>query len=55
MLIDLTLGDLSGVIASKTDHATGLSIVAYDDSVQDEQGIIAAIASVGYEAEPCSR
>lgn len=52
MLIDLTLADLPGVVASKTDHATGFSVVTYDDAVQDEQGIIAAISSVGYEAEP---
>lgn len=52
MLIDLTLADLPGIVSSKTDHATGLSVVTYDDALQDEAGIIAAISSVGYEAEP---
>lgn len=52
MLIDMTLGDLIGVASSKTDHASGSTIVAYDDDQVDLEAIIAAIRSVGYEAEP---
>ena len=51
MLVDLTLGDLPGVVSSKTDHASGDTIVAYDSDVLDLEAIIEAIRSVGYDAE----
>lgn len=52
MLVDMTLGDLVGVTASKTDHATGETVVTYDDEVVSLETIMGAIRSVGYEAEP---
>jgi copper chaperone len=52
MLVDLTLGDLPGVVSSKTDHASGDTIVEFDSDVVSVEGIIEAIRSVGYEAEP---
>jgi len=52
MLVDMTLGDLAGVESSKTDHATGESVVTYDDSVVSLEAIIDAIRGAGYEAEP---
>ena len=51
MLIDMTLGDPAGVEDSKTDHATGVTVVTYDDSLVTADEIIGAIRSVGYEAE----
>lgn len=51
MLIDMTLGDLPGVVSSKTDHATGETLVSFDDSVVSIEAIMDAIRGVGYEAE----
>ena len=51
MLVDMTLSDVDGVVASKTDHATGESIVTYDDSIVGIERIIDAIRGAGYEAE----
>jgi Cu+-exporting ATPase len=52
MLVDLTLGDLPGVVTSKTDHASGDTIVEFDPDVVSVEGVIEAIRSVGYDAEP---
>lgn len=52
MLVDMTLGDLDGVIESRTDHATGETVVTYDDAVIGLSQVTAAILAVGYEAEP---
>lgn len=54
MLVDMTLDDLDGVVESKTDHATGESVVTYDDSKVSLEQIIEAIRGVGYEAAPIS-
>jgi copper chaperone CopZ len=51
MLIDITLADVEGVIGSRTDHATGMAEVTYDDSLTSPERITEAIRSVGYEAE----
>lgn len=51
MLVDLTLGDVPGVVASKTDHASGDTVVEYDPDVVGVEGIIEAIREVGYDAE----
>ncbi len=51
MLIDMTLADLEGVIETKTDHGAGISTVTYDDEILTPAGVVAAILSVGYEAE----
>ena len=52
MLVDLTLGDLPGVVSSKTDHASGDTVVTFDSDAVTVDGIIEAIRSVGYDAEP---
>lgn len=52
MLVDMTLGDLEGVVESHTDHATGETVVTYDDAVIALSQIMGAILGVGYEAEP---
>lgn len=52
MLVDMTVGELEGVESVKTDHATGKTVVVFDDSVTSVDAVIAAIQSVGYEAEP---
>ena len=52
MLVDMTLGDLAGVESSKTDHATGVTVVTYDPDMVSLDDVIGAIRSVGYEAEP---
>ena len=52
MLIDMTLGDVDGVVDSKTDHVTGLTVVTFDDTKTGVGAIIDAIRSVGYDAEP---
>jgi copper chaperone CopZ len=50
-LVDITLGDLAGVESSKTDHATGQTVVVYDDGTVTLDAIIDAIRGAGYEAE----
>lgn len=50
MLIDMTLSDLEGVSESRTDHATGKTVVTFDDAVVDTDAIIEAIQGAGYEA-----
>jgi copper chaperone CopZ len=52
MLVDMTLGDLDGVVESKTDHATGVTVVSFDSDATQLGTIIGAIRSVGYDAEP---
>ena len=52
MLVDMTLGDLEGVESSVTDLAGGITTVAFDSSVVSVDDLIAAVRSVGYEAEP---
>jgi copper chaperone len=54
MLVDMTLGDLKGVEESKTDHATGETVVTYDADAVSIDDLIAAIRSAGYDAEPSS-
>jgi len=51
MLVDLTLGDLPGVVSSKTDHASGDTVVSYDPDAVGVEAIIEAIRSAGYDAE----
>jgi copper chaperone CopZ len=52
MLVDLTLGDVPGVAESKTDHATGDTVVTYDTDAVTVDQLIDAIRGVGYDAEP---
>jgi len=51
MLIDMTLADVEGVVESKTDHATGVSVVSFDSDVVTVDTIVEAISGAGYEAE----
>jgi len=52
MLIDLTLSDIDGVIESKSDHASGVTVVSFDDGKTGIDAIVDAIRGVGYDAEP---
>jgi len=54
MLVDLTLGDLEGVSSSKTDHATGETVVTFESGVVTPDAIMDAIRGAGYEAELAS-
>ena len=38
MLVDLTLGDLPGVVSSKTDHASGDTVVTFDSDAVTVDG-----------------
>ena len=51
MLVDMTLGDLDGVVESKTDHASGETVVTFDPEVTSLDIVIEAIREVGYDAE----
>ena len=51
MLVDLTVGELVGVSEVRTDHATGDTVVRFDDAAVSVGQIIDAIRSVGYDAE----
>jgi copper chaperone CopZ len=52
MLVDMTVGDLEGVTEVKTDHASGDTVVTFDDSRVTLDAIVESIREVGYEAEP---
>ena len=54
MLVDLTLDDLDGVRNSKTDHASGDTVVDYDPEVVSVDSLIEAIRGAGYDAEQVS-
>jgi copper chaperone len=51
MLVDMTVGELDGVSQVATDHATGETVVSFDSEQVDVDSIVAAIRSVGYDAE----
>lgn len=51
MLIDMTLGDLEGVLEAKTDLETGRTVVTYDGDVVSSERIAEAIRGAGYDAE----
>ncbi|HET6498657.1 MAG TPA: cation transporter [Coriobacteriia bacterium] len=50
MLIDMTLSDLPGVHAVKTEYASGITTVTCDPDQVTEDDLIAAVRSVGYAA-----
>ncbi len=54
MLIDMTVGDLAGIESVKSDHASGTTVVSYDSDTVSLDDVIAAIRSIGYEAEPAA-
>lgn len=51
MLIDMTLSELNGVESSKSDAATGSTVVTFDSETVDLPTLIGAIQAAGYEAE----
>lgn len=51
MLVDMTLADVDGVAESRTDHATGETLVTYDDERVDLDQLLSAIRGAGYEAD----
>jgi copper chaperone len=51
MLVDMTVGELEGISAVTTDHATGETVVSFDADVVTVDTIIGAIRSVGYDAD----
>ncbi len=52
LLIDEELEELAGVVRTKTSYAKQLAEVEYDEKQTDERKIVAAIAGVGYKAQP---
>ena len=54
MLVDMTLGDVAGVVESKTDHVSGDTVVTFDDAATNVDALIGAIREVGYDAEVAS-
>jgi copper chaperone CopZ len=54
MLVDMTVGEIDGVSDVKTDHATGETIVTFDDAQIGLDAIIVAIQGAGYDAEPAT-
>jgi copper chaperone len=54
MLVDMTVGELDGVSEVTTDHASGETVVTFDEDTTQVDTIIGAIRSVGYDAEVAS-
>jgi len=54
MLVDLTVGELDGVSDVRTDHASGDTIVTFDDAKVSLDVVLGAIRGAGYEAEPAA-
>lgn len=52
MMVDMTVGEIEGVSDVRTDHATGETIVTYDDGQTTIDAIIGAIRGAGYDATP---
>lgn len=51
MLIQMDVGDLTGVSTVQSDHRNGMTEVTYDENVVSAEDIIEAIAKAGYGAE----
>lgn len=51
MMVDMTVEELEGVSDVSTDHATGETLVTFDDSAIAPEQIIEAIRGAGYDAE----
>jgi copper chaperone len=54
MLVDMTVEELEGVSEVHTDHASGDTVVTYDDATVGLDAILDAIRGAGYEAELAS-
>jgi len=52
MLVDMTVGELDGVQEVHTDHATGETLVSFDEEAVSVADIVDAIRGAGYDAEP---
>ena len=52
MLVDMTVEELDGVTDVRTDHASGETVVTYDDAQVSLDAIVNAIRGAGYDAEP---
>jgi copper chaperone CopZ len=52
MLIEMDVGELDGVAEVSADHATGLTVVTFDDERISEDSIAQTIRAAGYEVEP---
>ena len=50
MLVDMTLGEMDGVVESKTDLPTGDTVVTFDPDTVSVDALIEAIRSAGYDA-----
>jgi len=51
MLIEMEVGELSGVQSVTSDHAQGLTVVSYDEAATSPDQIVGAITKAGYAAE----
>jgi copper chaperone len=51
MMVGMTLEDVPGVIAAKSDYPTGMTEVTFDTDLVTQDQLIAAIESAGYGAE----
>ena len=51
MLVDMTVEELDGVNEVHTDHASGDTIVTFDDATVSLEAVLDAIRGAGYEAE----
>jgi copper chaperone CopZ len=54
MLIEMTVGDLPGVTAAKSDYVSGATHVEYDPAQVSVEDIVNAIVEAGYTAEPAA-
>jgi len=54
MLVDMTVEELDGVTEVHADHASGDTVVTYDDALVTLEDVLTAIRGAGYEAEPAS-
>jgi len=52
MLIDMSVGDLDGVSAVKSDYAAGTTEVTFDEDKVGVDRIVDEIAKAGYGATP---
>jgi Cu+-exporting ATPase len=51
MLIEITVDEIDGVSSVKSDHATGVTTVEYDQASVSLETLTDAIRSAGYGAE----
>ncbi len=54
MLVTMNLQDLPGVGSVDCDHATGKTVVEFDDAVSTVASLRSAITDAGYDAESIS-